>query len=376
MNKNYFILALSLIVFTFSEAQQKDTIYGKVKSIREKVIFLTEIENPKLFQMDSDYGHSGFVGPKSTISRFKSTWYSTHFCYYINYLRRYNEKGQIIEDIWYDKKDSLENYFRYEYDNKDRLIRKIDSVKDYVYIDTHYYEDDRHETILMQNLDFDLFVHRYKRYDENKKVIREKSINQYGILKEYIFKYNDNGKLLYRIYKNPYSYKKVENGWSWGVQDTIGNIYKDIVNIYDESDRLIEQKRYELNSDGDHKGTILKKHKVYKYKNNNLIQEIDNFSSKRPYYVNYEYDKENRITKKYYYLIEESDVKRIEKYDYKNDNIISLIYTGIIWPSKESTTYKIEFHYTFDDKGNWSEILKKVDSKELYKWIREIEYFE
>ena len=43
-----------------SQYLPKDTLYGKVKEIREKVIFLTEIENPQLLYYD-DYGHSGFM---------------------------------------------------------------------------------------------------------------------------------------------------------------------------------------------------------------------------------------------------------------------------------------------------------------------------
>mgnify|MGYP003674821643 CR=1 FL=1 len=376
MNKTNLILALSLLWFSFSSGQQKDTIYGKVRSIREKVIFLTERENPRLFEIDGDYGHSGFMGPESTISRFKNIWFLTNFCYYINYERRFNENGLLIEDIWYDKQDSLENFYRYEYDKKDRVVRKFDSIYDLVYLDTHYYERDRHETIISQNSDLDFYNYLYKRYDENGKLIRQKRIDEYGAIDEYIFKYNNNGKLLCRIYKNPNSYKKIgERSWSWGVQDTIGNIYKDLVNTYDESNRLIERKTYGLNSDGDHKGTKLGEHTIYKYQNNNLIQEIRGYSSDRLYYTNYEYDKENRLKKKYYSTEKESNTRRIEKYDYIDGEISLLEYTEKDWTSKELRTYRIEFNYKYDAKGNWNEIVKKIDGKKLYKWIRQIEYY-
>ena len=81
MNKANLILSVSFLLLSFSYGQQKDTIYGKVKSIREKVIFLTERDNPKLNEIDNDYGHSGFIGPESRISQFKDIWYSTNFCY-------------------------------------------------------------------------------------------------------------------------------------------------------------------------------------------------------------------------------------------------------------------------------------------------------
>ncbi len=376
MNKSNLITFSLLFFFSISFSQQKDTIYGKVKTIREKVIFLTERENPRLYEIDSDYGHSGFMGPESTISRFKATWYSTNFCYFINYERRFNENGLLIEDIWFDKKDSLENYYRYEYDKKERLIRKIDSLYDLVYSDTHYYERDKHETVISQNSDLDYFNYRYKRYDQNGNLIRLKSIDEYGIVDEYIFKYNKDGKLLYRVYKNPNSWKKSgEKSWSWGPQDSIGNIYKDLVNKYDESNRLIQRQHFGLNSDNDHKGTKLTEHTIFKYKDNNLIQEIRGFSSKKPNYTNYEYDKENRLIKKYCCSKKISDAIRIENFEYKNGEIKFLEYTEESWPSKEMITYKVSFEYKYDDKGNWNEIVKKINGIELYKWVREIEYY-
>lgn len=380
MNKANQILAVSLLLFSFSYGQQKDSIYGKVKSIREKVIFLTEIENPKLYEIDGDYGHSGFMGPESTISRFKDIWYSTDFCYYINYKRLFDENGLLIEDIWYDKKDSLENYYRYEYDNKDRLVRKIDSLYHLVYIDTHYYEGDRHETIISQNSELDFYNYRYKRYDENGNLIRQKRIDEYGTIDEYIFKYNNSGKLLYRIYKNPNSYRKVgERSWSWGVHDTIGNIYKDLVNTYDEFNRLIQSQRFDLYEDDEnHKDQKLVENTLYEYdKNDNLIltKRINGYLKVEPTFNHYEYDKRNRLIKKYCCSKTESDAKRIEKYEYENDDIKLLEYTEEVWPSEELKTYKIEFDYKYDDKGNWNEIVKKVDGIELYKWIRQIEYY-
>lgn len=375
MNKSNLLTFLLLFFFLISFGQQKDTIYGKVKTIREKVEFLTEKENPQ-FLYYNDYGHSGFMGPESTISRFKRTWYSTQSCYYINYERHYNRIGKITEDIWFTKKDSFMDSYKYKYDKKDRLTRKIDSTEYSVGIETHYYTNDYHENIIYEHFEYDIFSYKYKRFDKEGKLIRLKSHDDYGNTDEYIYKYNADGKLLYRIYKNPNSYRKVgERSWSRGVQDTIGNIYKDLVNIYDESNKLIERKQYGLNSDGDHKGTKLTEHTIFKYRNNNLIQKVKGYSSNRPYYTNYEYDKKNRLVKKYYFTEKESNTKRTEKYDYEDDEIIFLEYTEKYWPTKELRTYEIEFNYKYDDKGNWNEIVKIVDGKELYKWIREIEYY-
>lgn len=379
MNKIILITFSLLFFFSISFSQQKDTIYGKVKTIREKVEFLTEIENPQFLYYD-DYGHSGFMGPESTISRFKSTWYSTQFCYFINYERHFNRKGKITEDIWFTKKDSFMDSYKYKYDKKDRLARKIDSSKYAVGTETHYYTNDYHENIIYVHFEYDIFSYKYKRFDKEGKLVRLKSHDEYGNTDEYIYKYNVDGKLLYRVYKNPNSWKKIgEKSWSYGAHDSIGNIYNDFVYKYDESNRLIQRQRFDLYEDEEnHKEPKLVENTFFEYdKNNNILltKYINGYIKVKPTFNHSEYDKKNRLIKRYCCSEKESDAKRIEKYEYSNNEITSLEYTEESWPSKEMKTYQVDFEYKYDDKGNWNEIIKKVDGKELYKWVRQIEYY-
>lgn len=377
MKSKYFITIVLFFFYLTSSSQHKDTIYGKVKTIREKVEFLSQKENPQILYYH-DYGHSGFMGPESTISRFKRIWFSTQFCYYINYERHFNIKGKVIEDIWFTKNDSFMTSFKYKYDKKERLVKKTDSLDGLVYTDTHYYENDNHENIISQNSDLDYFNHKYKRYTKDKKLIRLKSFDDYGAIDEYIYKYNSEGKLLYRIYKNPNSWRKSEErSWSYGVQDSIGSIYKDLVNEYDNSNRLIKSQQFDLSEDDEtHKEPKLTKSTVYKYNNDNLKQIISSYSNGKPTYTNYVYDNKNRLLEKYCCSEKKSDSKRIEKYVYNNDEIISLEYREKSFPTKEMKTYKVGYDYKYDNKGNWKEILKKVNGIELYRWIRKIEYYE
>ncbi|WP_299009852.1 hypothetical protein [uncultured Tenacibaculum sp.] len=374
------LLTISLLfLFSICFGQQKDSIYGKVKKIREKVEFLTEKENPQFLYYD-DYGHSGFMGPESTISRFNRTWYSTQFCYYINYERHFNQKGKITKDIWFTKKDSFMDSYKYKYDKKDRLTRKIDSSKYSVGTETHYYENDYHENIVYENFEYDIFSFKYKRFDAEGKLIRFKSHDDYGNTDEYIYKYNADGKLLYRIYKNPNSWKKIgEKSWSYGAHDSIGSIYKDFVYRYDESNRLIQRQRFDLYEDDEnHKNPKLVENIFYEYdKNNNLIQtkRINGYIKVKPTFNHSVYDKKNRLIKRYCCSEKESDAKRVEKYIYKDDKIISLEYKEEDWPSKEMKKYQVDFEYKYDAKGNWNEIIKKVNGVQLYKWIRKIEYY-
>jgi hypothetical protein len=376
MKSKYFITIVFFFFLLLSYSQQKDTIYGKVKKIREKVEFLTEKENPQFLYYD-DYGHSGFMGPESTKLRFKSTWYSTQFCYFINYERHFNNIGKIIEDIWFTKKDSFMDSYKYKYDKKNRLIRKTDSSKYSVGTETHYYENDYHENIIYENLEYGIFSFKYKRFDKEGKLIRLKSLDDYGNTDEYIYKYNNQGKLLFRIYKNPDSWKELgEGSWSYGAQDSIGNIYKDLINEYDKTNRLIKTHRFDLYEDRNHKEPKLTENIIYSYNRNNLSKVIKGYLSRKPSYTHYLPDDKDRLIEKHCCAEKKSESKRIEKYIYKNEEIVTLEYKENLFPTKGIKTYHINFEYKYDHKGNWTEILKKVNGIELYKWIREIEYYE
>lgn len=376
MAQKYLIIPLFIFFFSASYSQQKDTIYGRIKRIREKVIFLTEKENPQQIYYD-DYGHSGFMGPKSTIYRFHDIWCSTEFCYYINYERYFDKKRRIIKDIWYGKKDSLEEAYIYKYDKKGRLIQKIDSSKYSVGFENHYYTNEKHENIIDQNFEYGFFIHRYKRYDDDGKLIRLKSYDDYGVTDEYIYRYNEKGKLLYRIYKNPNTWKKTgEKSWSFGAHDSMGTIYKDYVNEYDELNRLIKTQRFSLSkADENHKEPILYKQIIYKYDNDVLTTKIKSYSSEEATYKHFVYDSKGRLIENYCCSENKKNAKRIEKYIYQDDEIITLYYTKELPYTNEIKTFKIDFQYKYDDKGNWIEIIKTVDGIERYKWIRKLEYY-
>ncbi|TDE00657.1 hypothetical protein [Flavobacterium hiemivividum] len=255
--KKLSILILFLISsLAVSQDLPTDSLHGNVKKIKEKVLFLTKKENPKLFYDDSDYGHSGFMGAESTIKRFYETWYSTNFCYYLNYERHFDSKRKIIKDIWYGKENDFINSYRYLYDEKDRLISKIDSSKYNINRENNYFDEFGEyadETIIYENLKLNLFSHDYKRYKKGK-IIITKNFDKEGVVYEYQNKYNGNGKLLHIIFKNPNSWKKSgENTWGYGVQDSVGVTYKSLINEYDKNNKLIKAQKFDLHSDENYK---------------------------------------------------------------------------------------------------------------------------
>ncbi|WP_339836956.1 hypothetical protein [uncultured Flavobacterium sp.] len=377
-----------LIIPSISNSQEipkeilKDTIYGNIKKIREKVVFLTKVENPQILYYD-DYGHSGFMGPTATTSRFYKTWFSSDFCYYINYERHFDEKRNVIKDIWYDKQNEFMNSYKYKYDAKNRVTMEIDSTSFSLYTKNSYYQDYENftiENIISQSLNNNHFKHLIYFYKDNK-LTRSKNIDDNGNIEEYIYNYNSFGKQSSRIHKNPsYNKRHGENSWSYGVHDSIGSILKDQSYVYDLKNRLINTLYYAFSKEDNYEKPKLIYQEINTYKNDNLISfERKSENGGTSIFFNYKYDKQNRLIE--YNVCNEtnSNPKIIEKYKYRNNKIISLEYIDESYDKsfevngmKKSTS---TFSYKYDNKNNWIEIVKNVDGIDLYKWIREIEYY-
>ena len=351
-----------------SQNLPKDSVYGNVKKIREKVIFLTEKENHQFLYHD-DYGHSGFMGPESTISRFYNTWYKSDICYYLNYERNYNKKRKVIKDIWYGKKNNLLNSYRFLYDEKDRLISEIDSSEYSTSTRNHYFEEygdgNVDENIIYESLKHNSFLHIYKNHKKGK-VIRTKNYNENGTINEYINNYNDKGKLTYRIYKDP-------NNWSHDVQDSITVIYKSLINEYDLKNKLVKSQIFDL--DKYKKKVVLSSQTINSYDEGNLISTRTSNKNGFETFYYYKYDNSNRLIEQYCCDKDISNAKIIQKYRYKNNLIDQLSYSEESFPSQEMESHKISYSYKYDDNKNWIEIIKTVNDLEQYKWVRELEYY-
>src|SRR5699024_6308860 len=100
-----------------------------------------------------------------------------------------------------------------------------------------------------------------------------KRFDDHGNVYEHNYFYNADGKLKFRIFKNPDLWKqKSEKTWSDGVQDSTFTIYKDIVNLYDEENRLVRHQKFKLSDTEEDYGTPYLFHDAeYKYENDNLI---------------------------------------------------------------------------------------------------------
>lgn len=370
-----FFIILTIPTIGISQNLPKDTLFGNVKKIREKVIFLTEIENPQMLYYN-DYGHSGFSGPKSTISHFHDIWYSGKYCYYINYERHFDEQKNVSKETWFGKKDDFIKSYKYIYDKKNRLISTIDSSEYSIDTRNHYFLENRDfifENITNENLDDNMFSYYHNTY-KNGKIILTKYIDEHGRIDEYTYHYDDKGKLTHQTYKVPYRWKKVyDNTQSFGIQDSINITYKNLVNEYDLEGRLIKTQKFQLSSEESYK-PIKYHEKTFNYKGENLAMTGEVYEEYQSY-KHYRYDEYNRLIEKYCCDKDVSKSKMVQKYTYKDDRISALNYFEAESFFEKAQKYKISYTYKFDDTKNWTEIIKIVDGKKLYKWIREIEYY-
>lgn len=383
MKFNYlfsFIIFFFTISILSAQDLPKDSIVGNVKSVREKVIFLTEKENPQMLY-DSDYGHSGFMGPKSTVAKFFTLWYSTPYSYFINYERFYLPNRKIDRENWFGKKGELINSYRYIYDKKNRLISRIDSTSYSISTENHFYreygENDEHllENIFYQSLAFNNFAHIFKYYKDGK-LSRRKNFDDDGSVRETINYYNEAGKLDHQILKDPSTWVQLENnGHSYGVYDSIGVIYKSLQNFYDSKNRLIKTQEYAIDGQKYSNDIVEGNQRIMSYKGDNLVRISTIMSNQKPYYDHFEYNKANQLTAKYCCDEDIFKAQNIEKYKYKNGVVSELSYTRQNYHTKKMEKSYSLFTYKYDAHHNWVEIIKSVDGVALYKWIREIEYY-
>ena len=170
--------------------------------------------------------------------------------------------------------------------------------------------------------------------------------------------------------------KKLEgNSYSYGVQDSIGVTYKNLINEYDSKNRLIKTQIFDLDSERHSNEVIESSQTINIYDGDNLITRYTNNKNGYKTYFNFRYNKSNQLIAKYCCAEDISDAKIIQKYKYKNEEISHLIYTEEDLESKKLKKYYISYSYKYDKNKNWIEIIKTVDGKDLYKWKREIEYY-
>lgn len=384
----------------------KDTVFGKVKSVKEEIVFLDKNkQNYRIFNTDGDYGHSGFISNEATKDRFYSNWYHSSFVHYLNYYKEFNIKGKALNEIWYYKKGDTLSRYEYTYNEKDKLIqiKEFDGFDKNEFSVLNYTFDD-YSNLLKSKLRYysdepNYYILEYFMYDKEKRLIETNSINSDAIKSGFKFEYDYLGRKLKKIRKDYYEYNYFDDGSSsYGPvnysNDKLSELY-----IYDDKNKLKEILHYYNIYKNENEVNLISKTKNY-YNENGLLSrkittnEKDTLNS----LIEYKYDKRNRLIEENYIhkrFIENKEdmifdkkninikeiklpkfefvVSRKLKYKYDKENIVELIVTEIF--DKPITT-KCSFEYKFDDKNNWIEQSKYINGKKLYVWKRKIIYYE
>lgn len=344
--------------------------YGKVKSIREKINFIDKKrQNLKLFnELEGDYGHYGFGGPKFTRNRFHEWWYNIPGVHYLNYYKEFNKKGKPIYEIWFYKNGDTLAYFNYKYDEKDNLIQEIEHESENSYSVKNYYYNKKNKLksrIYYNSDDPTIFSYSEYIYDKQQNIIKIKNFNQRGETYGSKFIYYQKGKV-----KKAFSYSPSKNRIKPISSDTVNGYLLSRKFIYNENGDCVEQ--YDYNDDFySYTRPKLRRKILKKYENGLLIEKtimLANNTIQR--YHLFTHNRQGLKIKEE--VILPSFPKNNITYEYfynTNGNQTGLIYT------KDNNSVTVDYKYKFDEKQNWIKQTKVVNGKELYIWIRKIKYY-
>lgn len=397
MKSKFLVLIILTSLHNVSFSQPKDSIYGKIKSIREQVIFLDENQqNLKLFSSEGDYGHNGFSSEEYTKNRFNIWWYQTYWVHFINYYKEFDINNKLLKIVWYYKDNSILSSCENKYDKDGRLTHQ--ELNSYITSHTTNTYDKNNNLILSKNIDTDknysttrkefnkknqiireeYFNSEYSKdkritkyyYDISDNLIEEKRFDKYGESYGIKFEYDNKNRKIKIINHSPFVWIKTKTGSrqkrTKNGNDQIGKEFK-----YDEKDKIIQTKSYNPDFNDENVAKLyLKEINIYE---NNLIKNIYcyDYADSLTNYKKIEYDNLNRKTKENIISPKYPDYNVTLEYFYNETKYpIKLLYL------EKGNTTQIDFEYVFDHKKNWIEQTKIVNGKKLYVWKRELEYFE
>lgn len=406
MNKTNLILAMSLLWFSFSYSQQKETIYGKIKSIREKVTFLNDKQqNYNPVGISGDYGHSGWSRKTGKNSQFNIWWYNTPLVHYINYYKKFDQNNNLIKEEWYFKNQNIVVSYLNTYNELGDLILQnvTDNRNGYIINDYDYYsvlssynkyrnlifsktsQSDNSYSISSKKFDSlnriksdfyynSLYPKESRKseyfYDINGNLVEVKKYEGENETYGKKYEYDSVNRRIKIIFHSPFIWVKTRKGSKQKrTKKGSDNLYQ--VFGYDEKDRIIETQTFNQNFYRKNL-TVLTgiERKVFE---NNLLKKTMYYNKNDSliYYEKYEYDIKNRIIKKIVTKPNQNENIRLLEYTYTNHELP----VRLIYEESEKRT-EIDFEYEFDSKNNWIKQTKILNGKKLYVWTRKIEYFE
>ena len=279
MRKYIFVLIVfSLVLFCHSQEKNSITtgnLKGKMKILKETIYEIDKNQNKTLFITEEERSYKVFFDERGNVV--KNEQYNSEgkvFLKYINiytyhnniikskesYCRgylcmnegktitKYNNKGLVIEITIYDNKGEVISTEKFQYDEKDKLVKE--TLKGFYYSEGGDFEIEKHP------------IDRVRTYNykyENGNLIEEASSD--GEIKRY--------DIQGRIIEERRKYN-----------------YTDYFYSYDDCNNLIKKVEvYHPNND------LKRTETTYKYDNNNLVEETTSYGSR----TFYKYDNRNNL---------------------------------------------------------------------------------
>lgn len=380
------LLFLFFLTTFFHSQVIKDSILGNPKSVKESVVFLNDSGPYTFMRGDDEYGHATIMKPKNLRESMRNSWFQTYFCRYINNETYYDINRNITREIWYYRSGEIVGEYINTYDHLNRLTAQNTKNKYSEKNSRYFYDGNRKKVKFSESY--------YKRQDEP----GEKIINNWESFNPlFITKFDTLSKTDSIFAVTNDIWKAVGNGGYSRGKDSIYHKKLSRVKIYDSQYRVVEEKFFEHENDLQNKKIYLTGHFKYEYDefgniikrtsikdgkfysyiilgNGKMIKEEKNGDSEKNSYTIYVYTKDQKLEKETSYYQDRLSYER--KFEYKGNYITRLIYLDK--PALDDKIIEpviINFRYKFDKQNNWTEIIKNVSGKDLYKWIRKIEYY-
>ncbi|ROI05564.1 hypothetical protein EGI16_04035 [Chryseobacterium sp. G0240] len=381
------LIFLTFLSIFFNAQVIKDTIAGNPKFVKESVVFLNE-SNPFTFMKgDDEYGHAVIMTPKNLRERMRNTWFETDFCRYINNETSYDKNRNIIQETWYYRSGKIVDDYVYTFDSLNRLTTEI-IKNEYSEKRSRYWYDKDSKTA-----DFEEYYSKWKDEPAKRNV---RNMKKFSPLFEVKFDTLSKTDSIFAITNS--IWKSLGNRSYTRSKDSV--YYKKLsrVKVYNNQYRVIEEKFFNYEDDYENKKVYLKDHFKYEYDvlgnitkktnvkdgkyysyirlgNGKTIKEEKNGNSARSSYTVYTYTPDQKLKRKTVYYNDK--VWHDIRFEYKGDYITRLFYLDKFGrEDEEIEPVQISFKYKFDKQKNWIEVTKNVNGKDLYKWLRKIEYYD
>lgn len=410
----------------------KDTIIGKIKSIKDSISYTNKnslgLQN---YALSNEYEYE-FSYLKSD-SLFRKNWLLSAATPFRRTTNLYDRNEDIIHREWYDYvlnykfKEDLVYYNKgqiqfYEVKNVPlkytRLHNTINEERDQTYLEP--LSTDSLRVSSLESQQYFSYSKEYDRkayfeYNKDGKIVFEMNEDAYFQIRKFYYDYDANGQLILIRHFKDGQWKWTENlefpdqvavqtffypqgrRFPFLVEQRVDYIKKrfteiEQIEIPEINTSVTDKKKKVITYDS--KNRIISndywkeiKIAVNKYEYRNLASDriyYDNNKTKREIYIKgsktltetYEVNALNQPTR--FTAFNHSYNKMLEDYTfiYNDTNRLQAVEL-LTYDFSDDSTYKthISFNYSYDSNGNWTRQVKSINGKPIFIWDRVIEYY-